>query len=253
MKSKYRALTVILSAICLNSFCQDYSKIPTDLLKAEILKNLNDKTWEFGYINLRFEDWYQTFKITDTVRIVNNNLILLTKHRTIYGDLHDSITYASTEKYEDIHIGDSLRTFRIFSSKTKLHREEVYHLLKEYQQRIINEEFEKQLSEFQKEAKIYLAQSDKPLISEELRRFIVQANAFNNDKEYSKALDYFEKAIKVNSIGYPSCYYNMAIIAAQLKRYKYAIFNMKKYLMLVPDAPDARAAQDKIYEWELKP
>jgi len=27
---------------------------------------------------------------------------------------------------------------------------------------------------------------------------------------------------------------------------------MKKYLMLMPDAEDARAAQDKIYEWELK-
>jgi hypothetical protein len=25
---------------------------------------------------------------------------------------------------------------------------------------------------------------------------------------------------------------------------------MKKYLMLVPDAADAREAQDKIYEWE---
>jgi tetratricopeptide (TPR) repeat protein len=250
MKVKYRALMAILASICLNSFSQDYSKIPTNILRAEILKNLNDKTWEFGFINLRFEDWYQTLKITDTVRIVNNNLILLTKHRTIYGDLHDSITYASTEKYEDIHIGDSLRTFRSFSSKTKPRRKEVYFMLKEYQHKIINEEFEKELSGFQKEAKIYIALSDKPSITEEQRRFIVQANAFNNDKEYSKALDYFEKAIQVNSVSYPSCYYNMALIAAQLKRYKYAVFNMKKYLMLLPDAPDARAAQDKIYEWE---
>jgi hypothetical protein len=27
---------------------------------------------------------------------------------------------------------------------------------------------------------------------------------------------------------------------------------MKKYLMLVPEAEDARAAQDKIYEWEAE-
>jgi hypothetical protein len=27
---------------------------------------------------------------------------------------------------------------------------------------------------------------------------------------------------------------------------------MKRYLALVPDAPDARAAQDKIYDWERK-
>jgi hypothetical protein len=27
---------------------------------------------------------------------------------------------------------------------------------------------------------------------------------------------------------------------------------MRRYLLLVPDAPNARAAQDKIYEWEAK-
>jgi hypothetical protein len=26
---------------------------------------------------------------------------------------------------------------------------------------------------------------------------------------------------------------------------------MKQYLMLVPDAKDARSAQDRIYEWEI--
>lgn len=38
----------------------------------------------------------------------------------------------------------------------------------------------------------------------------------------------------------------------ELKRYPSSIFYMKKYLMLVPDASDARSAQDKIYEWEEK-
>jgi hypothetical protein len=27
---------------------------------------------------------------------------------------------------------------------------------------------------------------------------------------------------------------------------------LKNYLLLVPDAPDTRAAQDKIYEWEFE-
>jgi len=44
----------------------------------------------------------------------------------------------------------------------------------------------------------------------------------------------------------------MALIAAQTKDYQYAILNMKKYLMLVPEAEDARAAKDKIYEWEAE-
>lgn len=43
----------------------------------------------------------------------------------------------------------------------------------------------------------------------------------------------------------------MALIAAEMKTYSYAILNMRKYLLLMPDAEDARKAQDKIYEWEL--
>jgi hypothetical protein len=31
-----------------------------------------------------------------------------------------------------------------------------------------------------------------------------------------------------------------------------AVIEMKRYLLLVPDAPNTRAAQDKIYIWEGK-
>jgi hypothetical protein len=34
--------------------------------------------------------------------------------------------------------------------------------------------------------------------------------------------------------------------------YDIAIFNMKLYLELMPDAPDARAAKDSIIVWEDK-
>jgi hypothetical protein len=40
------------------------------------------------------------------------------------------------------------------------------------------------------------------------------------------------------------------LLSAQVKQYDDAIYHMKKYLLLVPDASDARGAQDKIYEWE---
>lgn len=49
----------------------------------------------------------------------------------------------------------------------------------------------------------------------------------------------------------PEAYYNMALNAAEMKTYYYAILNMRKYLLLMPDAEDARKAQDKIYEWEI--
>ncbi len=88
-------------------------------------------------------------------------------------------------------------------------------------------------------------------ITEDQRKFIVQANAQNEAKNYFVALKLYENAIGINPFTYPQAYYNMALIASQIKNYHYAMFNMKKYLILSPDASDARAAQDKIYEWEL--
>lgn len=92
----------------------------------------------------------------------------------------------------------------------------------------------------------------KKQITEEQRKFIVQANAANEEKKYTAALELYKKAMEINEFSYPQGYYNMAIIAAQINNYTYAIFYMKKYILLEPDAEDARKAQDKIYEWEMK-
>ena len=50
---------------------------------------------------------------------------------------------------------------------------------------------------------------------------------------------------------YPGAYFNLALRAAQENLPGTAIFRMKQYLMLVPDAKDARSAQDRIFEWEI--
>lgn len=92
----------------------------------------------------------------------------------------------------------------------------------------------------------------KPLMTEEQRKLIVQANFQLRQKQFQKAIDSYEKALAVNPIAYPAAYSNMALIEAQLANYPKAIEYMKKYLMLEPDASDARASQDKIYEWETQ-
>jgi len=56
----------------------------------------------------------------------------------------------------------------------------------------------------------------------------------------------------MDPVSYPAAYSNLALLTAQLKNYEGAIFYMKKYLLLGPEAADARNAQDKIYEWEIK-
>jgi len=90
----------------------------------------------------------------------------------------------------------------------------------------------------------------KPVVTEQQRKYIVQANSFAKDKIYTQAIEAYKKAIAIDPVAYPAAYYNLALLLAEKKDFREAIKNMKKYLLLVPDAPDVRAAQDKIYEWE---
>lgn len=108
------------------------------------------------------------------------------------------------------------------------------------------------LTDFKPIAEKYIALSTKPAMSEEQRKFIVQANSLNKDKEYYRAIELYNKAIEIDPTAYPAAYTNLALLSAQIEKFDAAIFYMKKYLMLLPGAEDARSAQDKIYEWELK-
>jgi tetratricopeptide (TPR) repeat protein len=107
-----------------------------------------------------------------------------------------------------------------------------------------------ELEVFKEKAAKYRASKIKPPVSEAQRKFIVQANAFAQKKDYAGAIDRYNKAIELDPVSYPEAYFNLALLSAQENRFKSAIGYMEKYLMLVPDAPDARNAQDKIYEWE---
>jgi len=89
----------------------------------------------------------------------------------------------------------------------------------------------------------------KPALPEEARRFKVQAEAAVAQKEFAEAADRYRDAIKV-APWWPEGHFNRALILGETGRYRNAIDEMKKYLTLVPNAPDARGAQDKVYEWE---
>jgi tetratricopeptide (TPR) repeat protein len=92
---------------------------------------------------------------------------------------------------------------------------------------------------------------DKPPVTEEQRRLIVQANLLTQRKMYLQALDLYLQALDIDPVAYPDAYFNSALLAAEMERYPMAIDFMKKYLLLLPNGKDARQAQDKIYEWEL--
>ena len=56
----------------------------------------------------------------------------------------------------------------------------------------------------------------------------------------------------MDPVSYPAAYFNLALLYEQQEQYSRAIDAMRKYLLLQPNAADARSAQDKIYEWEIQ-
>lgn len=120
-------------------------------------------------------------------------------------------------------------------------------------QGVLNErKFASDLLLFEPVAAKYRELKVKPTVKEEQRKYIVQANSFNEQKTYSKAIELYKKAIELDRTAYPAAYSNLALLSSQEKKYNAAIYYMKMYLLLAPDATDARSAQDKIYEWEAQ-
>jgi tetratricopeptide (TPR) repeat protein len=120
-----------------------------------------------------------------------------------------------------------------------------------YIQQDLTREREARVAAFEARVAEYRRTGVKPAITEEQRKYIVQANALNQRKDYAGAVELYLKAVAVDPIAYPAAYFNLALLSAQQERYKTAIGYMQQYLLLEPEAPDARSAQDKIYEWEL--
>lgn len=188
--------------------------------------------------------------------------------------LEDRIEFTKKDEMASVHFTNIINSvaFGVFYGKITVYFEDYgievkgkeasqqlkreFELLKEKNKSLYYEnrksQRKSQLILFEKNAAEYRALKVKPPVSEEQRKFIVQANAFTEKKMYNDAIRLYEQAIEVDQTAYPAAYSNLALLSAQVKQYNDAIYHMKKYLLLVPDASDARGAQDKIYEWEAQ-
>ena len=95
----------------------------------------------------------------------------------------------------------------------------------------------------------YRATAEKPPFPEEARRFRVQAESAVQRKRLADAVRLYGEALKV-APWWPEGHFNRALLLGELGNPHGAIAGMKRYLLLAPDAPQARAAQDRIYVWE---
>jgi len=112
-------------------------------------------------------------------------------------------------------------------------------------------EIEAALVKFKPIAEDYRAKKPKPSIPEEVRKCQIAAENAFDEKRYDDAINYYGKGIQI-SPWWPEGYYNLAVLLGQEGFFSHADLEMKRYLALAPDAPDARKARDKMYVWEAK-
>jgi len=107
------------------------------------------------------------------------------------------------------------------------------------------------LARFEKAVQDYRNAVSKPTLPEEARKYKIQAEVAVREKKYSMAAELYGEGLNIVP-WWPEGHFNRALVLGESRYYLTAMREMKRYLQLAPDAPDARAAQDKIYEWELK-
>ena len=102
---------------------------------------------------------------------------------------------------------------------------------------------------FAKIAETYRDATVKPIPGEDVRKYMVMANEAISRERFDDAVTDYEQGLKI-APWWPQGHFNVAMVLGQVGRYHQAIEHMKDYLALVPNAPNARAAQDQIYKWE---
>ena len=82
-------------------------------------------------------------------------------------------------------------------------------------------------------------------------KYRILAEQAVKDADFLKALNNYEDGVAAYPL-WAEGWFNAALLYDGLKEYEYAANRMRHYLMLMPDAPDAKAARNKIIVWEDK-
>lgn len=110
---------------------------------------------------------------------------------------------------------------------------------------------EADVASFEDTVRAYRQAAVKPVVPEEARAYTVQAESAVRDKQFEEAADLYGNAIRI-APWWPSAHFNSAVMFGETGDYVLAIGEMKRYLLLAPDAPNARVARDHIYGWQRK-
>ena len=106
-------------------------------------------------------------------------------------------------------------------------------------------------ADFQVKAKAWRALKTKPELPPDVRRYRLLAEDAIKHREFEKAVQYYEQGLEIDPL-WPQGQYNVALLYGEMKEYRDAELHMKRYLELVPDAPDAQAARDQMMIWQSR-
>ncbi len=100
-------------------------------------------------------------------------------------------------------------------------------------------------------ARLVARLAEKPAADEAARRHAVQGDAYFDARRFDDAAVAYTRLLAVapwHAVGR----YNLALALAAQERYGEAIAEMRRFLLLIPEGPTARTAQDTIYKWETQ-
>ena len=106
-------------------------------------------------------------------------------------------------------------------------------------------------AEFQKRAAAWRALPAKPPISDDVKQHRLLAEDAFNQKQFDTAAAEYEAGLEIDP-HWAQGHFNAALIYGELKDYDDAIWHMRCYLELTPDAPDAQEARDQMLLWQGK-
>jgi tetratricopeptide (TPR) repeat protein len=106
-------------------------------------------------------------------------------------------------------------------------------------------------AEFQKRAVAWRALPAKPPISDDVKQHRLLAEDAYQQKQFDTAAAEYEAGLEIDPL-WAQGHFNAAVIYGELKDYDDAVWHMRCYLELVPDAPDAQESRDQMLLWQGK-
>lgn len=100
-------------------------------------------------------------------------------------------------------------------------------------------------------AEILRAEPQLARVPEEARKYRLRGDVLTEEGNFKEAAEQYRKAVQAAPY-IAKLHYNTALVYGEIKRYPQAIRYMKTYLLLAPEAPNARAVKDQIYKWEFR-